>query len=116
MNAKSYGYLHYFIFCFMRNKQQSKTERIIYEYYNYVSIEIIKICYQSMLSIDAKSKEWTEIVRISKEESMLMRKLAPEVKITIVNRASSHKKYFADETRECFAALNKIRGKHDVRR
>lgn len=47
---------------------------------------------------------------------MLMRKLAPEVKITIVNRASSHKKYFADETRECFAALNKIRGKHDVRR
>ena len=47
---------------------------------------------------------------------MIMRKLAPEVRITIVNKASSHKKYFADETRECFAVLNKVRSQYDVHR
>lgn len=50
------------------------------------------------------------MVRISKEESIVVRKRVPDARITIVNKASSHKKYYVDETWQALKCLAEIRG------
>lgn len=51
------------------------------------------------------------IKHITKEESLVIRKKFPKVHITIVNRQSSHKKYWCEENRAAMAYLYKLRGK-----
>ena len=49
------------------------------------------------------------IKQITKEESLAIRKNFPNVHITIVNRQSSHKRYWCEENRAAMAYLAKIR-------
>ena len=49
------------------------------------------------------------MIKVTKEEAMAIRRLAPESHVTIVNRQSNHKKYFAEENRETDAILREMR-------
>lgn len=50
------------------------------------------------------------IKQITKEESLAIRKRFPDVHITIVNRQSSHKRYWCEERRSAMDYLTKMRG------
>lgn len=49
------------------------------------------------------------IKQITKEESLVIRKKFPNVHIAIVNRQSSHKRYWCEENRAAMAYLAKMR-------
>lgn len=50
------------------------------------------------------------MVKVTKEEVMVLREKAPSAHIAIVNRQSSHKKYYAEENRETIRILRELRG------
>ena len=50
------------------------------------------------------------IIKVSKEESMEIRKKVPAACIAITNRQSNHKKYYAEESRDVMRLLGKLRG------
>ena len=49
------------------------------------------------------------MIKVTKEEAMAIRQMAPDSHVTIVNRQSNHKKYFAEENRETNAILREMR-------
>lgn len=49
------------------------------------------------------------MIKVTKEEAMAIRELAPDSHVTIVNRQSNHKKYFAEENDETAAILADMR-------
>lgn len=50
------------------------------------------------------------MVKVTKEEVAVLREKAPHAHIAIVNRQSSHKKYYAEENRETTRILRELRG------
>lgn len=55
-------------------------------------------------------KGMIKIVRISKEESMAIRKALPTAHIAITGRHTSHKTYYLEESSAATKALARIRG------
>ena len=49
------------------------------------------------------------MIKVTKEEAMAIRQHAPKSHVTVVNRQSNHKKYFAEENRDTEAILSKMR-------
>lgn len=49
------------------------------------------------------------MIKVTKEEAMAIRQMAPDSHVTVVNRQSNHKKYFAEENRETNAILRAMR-------
>ena len=54
------------------------------------------------------------MIKVTKEEAMAIRKYAPASHVTVVNRQSSHKKYFAEENRETDAILRDLRQRNVI--
>lgn len=53
------------------------------------------------------------MIKVTKEEVEILRARAPQAHIAIVNRQSSHKKYYAEENRETTRILKELRGEND---
>lgn len=50
------------------------------------------------------------MTKVTKEEVAVLRNRLPKAHIAIVNRQSSHKKYYVEENRDTIALLKELRG------
>lgn len=50
------------------------------------------------------------MTKVTKEEVVVLRERLPKAHIAIVNRQSSHKKYYVEENRDTIALLKELRG------
>ena len=59
-------------------------------------------------------KDDYKLIKVTKAEVEVLRKRSPRSHIAIVNRQSSHKKYYVEENRETTRVLRELRGEFEL--